>query len=78
MNGLKWWEYFTVGGWAYLFWPQISYYRRPRPGFLHYWDHRPTILMVLCRARGHPGTVFYNPGGTEPDYHCTRCGEDLA
>lgn len=30
-----------------------------------------------CRARGHPGVFWYNPGGLEPDMHCRRCGEDL-
>ena len=31
-----------------------------------------------CQRNGHPGIAFYNPGGLEPDYHCTRCGEDTA
>lgn len=33
---------------------------------------------ILCRARFHPnGPVYYNAGGTEPDWHCQDCGEDL-
>lgn len=34
-------------------------------------DMRP---VLACWWQGHPGQVFYNPAGFEPDYHCTRCG----
>jgi hypothetical protein len=30
-----------------------------------------------CRARGHPGPVWYTLSRDEPDMHCRRCGEDL-
>jgi len=31
-----------------------------------------------CRARGHPsGCWYYNPGGSEPDYRCKDCGDEL-
>ena len=31
-----------------------------------------------CRARGHPsGCWYYNPGGSEPDYRCMDCGDEL-
>lgn len=31
-----------------------------------------------CRAKAHPcGTVFFNPGGLEPDYSCKNCGDNL-
>jgi hypothetical protein len=30
-----------------------------------------------CRAIGHQGPVWYNPGGTEPNMHCVNCGDDL-
>jgi hypothetical protein len=32
---------------------------------------------VICRARGHAGPVFYNVGGTQPDWHCRGCDEYL-
>ena len=33
---------------------------------------------VKCRWQGHPkGIVFNNPGGLEPDTHCSNCGEDI-
>jgi hypothetical protein len=30
-----------------------------------------------CRARGHPGPVWYTLYRDEPDMRCRRCGEDL-
>ena len=30
-----------------------------------------------CRLCGHPGVVWYDPLGTEPDMSCKRCGENL-
>lgn len=31
-----------------------------------------------CRAKGHPaGPVYYNLSGTEPNWHCNNCGDDL-
>jgi len=35
-------------------------------------------IRFWCRIGGHKcGTIYYNPGGYEPDYHCINCGEDL-
>lgn len=31
----------------------------------------------LCERLGHPGPVWYNVGGSEPDWHCTRCDKDM-
>lgn len=32
---------------------------------------------VWCRMRHHPaGSVYYNPGGCEPDPTCKNCGEE--
>lgn len=40
---------------------------------------KPTnIRNFICRARGHAGIVFYNCGGTEPDYSCNFCDDDLS
>ena len=30
-----------------------------------------------CRYNGHAAVVFYNPGGMEPDMHCSKCYDDL-
>ncbi len=36
------------------------------------------LPIIWCRMRGHPaGFVWFNTGGTEPDYHCKNCGDDL-
>lgn len=48
------------------------------PGWWSYLFERPVTLRALwCRATGHRSVVYYNPGGWEPDYHCTGCGDDL-
>ena len=35
------------------------------------------IRNILCRAKGHKGYIWFNPHGTEPDYRCHNCKEDL-
>ena len=31
-----------------------------------------------CRIGGHKcGTIYYNPGGYEPDYRCKNCSDDI-
>ena len=36
------------------------------------------MTCFICRWKGHPdGIIFYNPGGSEPNYHCKNCGEFL-
>ncbi len=33
---------------------------------------------IICRLRGHPkGPVYYNIGGSEPNWHCQNCGDNL-
>lgn len=35
-------------------------------------------VRYWCRRLGHPnGIVYFNVGGSEPDYSCKDCGEDL-
>lgn len=39
---------------------------------------KPTWQQVWCRLRKHPnGPIYYNVGGTEPDWKCIDCGEYL-
>lgn len=40
-----------------------------------YWHIRDDAIW--CKVFGHPGVVWYNPAGLEPDMHCTRCSEYL-
>lgn len=40
-----------------------------------WWEE--SVLRFWCRLRGHPGPVYYNASGFEPDWSCKRCGEDL-
>lgn len=35
------------------------------------------LATVWCRLRGHPGEIYWNPGGLEPDHRCKRCGETI-
>lgn len=60
--------------WRYVWQPPIVSYRtnaRSWSGTYGKWRVR------FCRLRGHPGIVYFNPGGMEPDTSCTRCGEDI-
>lgn len=42
----------------------------------HYTSNRSRSFW--CRAKGHPaGPVYHNICGTEPDWHCLNCGDDL-
>jgi len=46
--------------------------------WLKYIFAKPVSLRaIICRYRGHPGVVWYNPNGSEPDMHCRNCGDDL-
>ena len=45
--------------------------------------HRFYILdrwhSFKCRWKGHPcGSIYYNPGGYEPDIRCKNCYDELA
>ena len=36
------------------------------------------IKRFYCRLHNHPeGSIYYNPGGTEPDDRCKNCGDRL-
>lgn len=56
-------KFFALSYWKYIF-------SKPYRAKL-------TTEIVWCRLRGHPGIVYFNPGGLEPDTHCKRCGEDI-
>lgn len=64
------WFYKYVAVWFQSWWyPYLFAKRDP-------WT--PWHIVLWCRLRGHPcGMVFYNPGGTEPDYHCKDCGDEI-
>ena len=32
---------------------------------------------IWCRATGHRGCIWFNVNGTEPDYRCTNCYDDI-
>lgn len=41
------------------------------------WEETKTERLI-CRFRGHPkGEIYWNPGGDEPDHHCSTCGENI-
>ncbi len=57
-------HWFTVGWWRYLLAPITGYAGR--------------LETTVCRMTGHPeGVVWWNPGGSEPDMHCIKCGDYL-
>lgn len=61
-------DWFCRYWWQYLL-EKDKYSRR---GYCSKWR------KLLCRAAGHPeGCWWYNPGGSEPDYHCKDCGDEI-
>lgn len=35
-------------------------------------------IRLKCRIKHHPcGSVYYNPGGCEPDGRCKCCGDEI-
>lgn len=54
---------FSTSWWKYVFAPKNYGYT---------W-----FETIVCRIRGHDGPIWYNPGGSEPNMHCTGCGDDL-
>lgn len=60
-------KYLTLTWWRYVLDDS-----RSNHGYAN-WLHR-----FLCRWHGHRcGVWFYNTAGSEPDYRCKGCGEDL-
>lgn len=58
-------RWFYKDWWQYLFAPRT-------------WRSAPWHVVIWCRLRGHPdGPVYYNIGGSEPDYHCINCGDEI-
>lgn len=68
---MKWLD---IWFWRYLFERPTNYARgwHSDNRLLDWWNR------LRCRMRGHPaGTVYYKPGGLEPDTHCKGCGDDI-
>lgn len=43
------------------------------PDFCNWWTR------VTCRFKGHPeGPIYYNVNGSEPDWRCKVCGDNLS
>ena len=40
-------------------------------------EGKPSLRRIWCRATGHRGVWFYNPGGLEPDMRCRGCNENI-
>lgn len=64
----SWWSYVWR---APQHWPRIGRTYRD-------WDGLDRWEVRWCRLRGHPGTIYFNPGGMEPDNRCKRCLEEIA
>ena len=62
---MEWTKWLTIWWYKYLL--------EPKSYLSDSW--RETIL---CRIKGHPcGSIYYNPGGLEPDERCKNCGDEL-
>lgn len=60
---IKW---FYIGWWKYLL------RKGDNPNFTN------RINRFFCRVKNHPcGIIFYNVSGSEPDYRCKNCGDEL-
>jgi hypothetical protein len=60
-----------------LKWLSISWYIYlfEKPFHSRNWSTR--FSRLVCRVNGHPGPVWTNMNGLEPDMHCKNCGEEL-
>lgn len=70
-------EFFYREFWLYVWqaptrWTGFPNYRQYRS-----WSGLNKWTVRWCRLRGHPGMIFYNPGGLEPDTRCERCLEEM-
>jgi hypothetical protein len=58
---------FDIYFWKYLFEKTPEDYM---------YTFRDKISRFICRWNFHPcGSIYYNPGGCEPDGHCKHCGD---
>lgn len=68
--------------WSYIWRAPERWHSRP-PGSVpsttrtRDWRGLSPWEVRWCRLRGHPGIIFYNAGGMEPDTRCERCLEDI-
>lgn len=58
--------------WIHLEWWGWVLGRRKEPNSGVSWGK-----TAWCRATGHRGIIYWNPGGLEPDNHCRGCGEEI-
>lgn len=65
----SWWSYVWRA-------PEHWTYRAPYTRYRD-WKSLNCWQVRRCRLRGHPGIIFYNAGGMEPDNRCKRCLEDI-
>jgi hypothetical protein len=42
------------------------------------WGRPSLAATAWCRATGHRGQIYWNPGGLEPDNRCKGCMEEIA
>lgn len=63
--------------WSYI-WRAPEHWTRRAPYTMYRdWRDLEPWRVRWCRLRGHPGIIFYNAGGMEPDTRCSRCMEDI-
>ena len=67
VRGAYWWcrFWFSLDNWKWLL-------GKPSHEEVSRWE------AFRCRLAGHPcGTIFYNPGGYEPDDRCKNCYDHI-
>ena len=61
-----------ITSWFYPSFYQYLFRKFDDPQWCSWWEH------LKCRINGHPcGSIFYNPGGYEPDGRCKNCGDNI-
>jgi len=54
------------------------FHRADNPRWCHHNIIIDFCIRFSCRLHKHPcGSVYYNPGGLEPDSRCKNCGDYL-
>ena len=80
MKEPSWWDNIVDKFWGFTKWFSgwwWKYLFEKKNGDQSFYEiSRWTIIK--CKVKNHPdGWIFYNPGGTEPDYRCRNCYEDM-
>uniref|UniRef100_A0A6M3L277 Uncharacterized protein n=1 Tax=viral metagenome TaxID=1070528 RepID=A0A6M3L277_9ZZZZ len=68
----------TLYKWLSIYWYQYLFDKADNPLWISDNKFIDWFERLKCRIKRHPcGSIYYNPGGYEPDYRCSNCGDEL-